>query len=110
MALALASDPVLPGPFYRRRWYRPRFGPDGEDLEALPTRVRELSLEARSSWEPDHPETSVGWMCHRVLMEYAGAYSRGDVEALLPEEIADAIEALQVANDVRLWQRGMKDG
>ena len=49
-------------------------------------------------------------MCHRVLMEYAGAYTRRDVEAMLPEEIADAIEALQVANDVRLWQRGMKDG
>ena len=44
------------------------------------------------------------------MIGYHGAITRRDIEEMLPEEIASAREALDVAADVQAWHHQGGDG
>ena len=65
--------------------------------------------QAKPAWEPDHPETAPTWLPRRILLEYGGAYTIDHVQSMTLEEMADALEALQVSRDVQMAGR-LTDG
>jgi hypothetical protein len=55
-------------------------------------------------WDPEHPETRAAWPFWQVLLSKIGI-SYSDAMDMYPEEIADALEAVEVAHDCQLWHR-----
>lgn len=102
----MAPGPPLPGPYYRHRRYLSRYAADGKDLHNLDPGLRgALDRGLGLVWTPEHPETEPLWEPLRLLIEYNGAITHGEVDAMLPEAVLERLDFARIIADVQAHQR-----